>query len=148
MAVDRNAVIKLHKIGKSSVEIAKRLHMKCSTVWKIVKTVKKFQEAGYTLDRPGRGRNRSIRSSQLLKNTREMLRRNTRRSCRTLVTAAGVSKSTMYQVLIDNLEVKPFKELTANHVAMKAKKCREILQEMADGTLPDLVFTDEKKIDI
>ena len=37
MAVDRNAVIKLHKSGKSSVEIAKRIDINRSTVWKIVK---------------------------------------------------------------------------------------------------------------
>ena len=52
------------------------------------------------------------------------LQRNSLRSCRTLATAASVSKSTMHQVLRDNLGVKPFKmlhrqEFTANHVAMK-----------------------------
>ena len=77
MAVDRNAVIKLHKGGESNVEIAKRLDMNRSTVWKIVK---KFQETGSTLDRPGRRRNRSVRFPQLLQNTREKLRRNSRRS--------------------------------------------------------------------
>ena len=86
---------------------------------------------------------------QLLKNTRETLWRNLRRSCRTLATAAGVSKSTMHQLLRDDLGVKLFKmlhrpELTDNHVAMRAQKCREILQKMADGT-PNLVFTDKKK---
>lgn len=150
MTVDRNIVIKLHKSGKNNVEIAKRLDMNRSTVWKIVK---KFQETGNTLDRPGRGRKRSVRTPKLLKNTREKLRRNPHRSCRTLATAAGVSKSTMHQVLRVDLGVKPFKmlhrqELTENHVAMRAQKCRKILQEIADGTLPNLVFTDEKKFDI
>ena len=93
------------------------------------------QETGNTLYRPGRGWKRSVRSPQLLKNTREKLRRSPRlkntteklrRSCRTLATAAGVSKSTMHQVLRDDLMVKPFKtlhrqELTANHVAMRAQ---------------------------
>ena len=51
MAVDRNAVIKLHKNGKTNVEIAKPLDMNRSTVWKIVK---KFQEPGNSHDRPGR----------------------------------------------------------------------------------------------
>ena len=105
MTVDRNVVIKLHKSGKSNVEIAKRLDMNRSTVWKIMK---KFQETGNTLDRPGRGRKRSVRSPKLLKNTREKLRRNPRRSYRTLATAAGVSKSTMHQVLRDDRGVKPF----------------------------------------
>ena len=57
MAVDRNAVIKLHKNGKSKVEIAKRLYINSSTMWKIVK---KFQEIENTLDQPGCGRKRSV----------------------------------------------------------------------------------------
>ena len=150
MVVDRNAVIKLHKSGKSNVEIAKRLDTNRSTVWK---TVKKFQETGNTLDRPGRGKKRSVRSPQLLKNTRRKLRRNPRRSCKTTAIAAGVSKSTMHQVLRDDLGVKPFKmlhrqELTNNHVAMRAQNAGKILQEMADGTLPNLVFADKKKFNI
>ena len=64
MAEDQNAVIKLHKGGKSKVEIAKQLDMNCSMVWKIVK---KFQETGNTLDRPGRLRKRSDRFPQFLK---------------------------------------------------------------------------------
>ena len=108
--------------GKSNVEIAKRLDMNRSTVWKIVK---KFQETETLLGRPGRGRKRSVRSSQLLKNTREKLRRNSRRSCRILATAASVSKSTMHQGLRGDLGVKPVKmlhrqKLTYNHVAMRA----------------------------
>ena len=71
MAVDRNLVIKLNKSGESNVAIAKRLKMNRSTVWKIVK---KFKETGSTLDRAGRGRKRSVRTRQLVKNTREKLR--------------------------------------------------------------------------
>ena len=124
--------------------------MNRTAAWKIVK---KFQEIGNTLNRPGRGRKPSVRSPQLLKNTREKLPQNPRRSCRTLDTAAGVSKSTMHQVLMNNLGVKPFKmlhrqELTNNHVAMRTQKCKIIFQEMADCTLRNLVFTDEKKFDI
>ena len=51
MAVDRNAVIKLYKSGKSNIEIAKRLYMKRS------KIVRKFQKTGNTLDRPGLRKN-------------------------------------------------------------------------------------------
>ena len=124
--------------------------MNRSTMWKIVK---KFQETGNTIDRSGGGRKRSACSPQLLKNTREKLRRNSRRNCITFATAAGVSKSTIHQVLTDELGVKPFtmlhrQELSANHVTIRAQKCREILQEMAKATLPNLVFTDEKKFDI
>ena len=84
--------------------------MNHSTVWKIVK---KFQETGNIFDRPGRGKKRSVRSPQLLKYTREKLRRNSCRSCRTLATVASVSKSTrhVYQVLRGGLGMKPFNML-------------------------------------
>ena len=124
MAVDRKTIIKLHKIGETIVEIAKRMKMNRSTIWKIVK---KFKEIGNTLDREGLERKRTIRTPQLIKNTREGLRRHPRRSCRTLTAAAGVSKSTMHQLLKDDLGRKPFKmlhrhELTDRHVTMKAQK--------------------------
>ena len=122
--------------------------MNCQTVWKIVK---KFKETGNTLDSEGRGRKRTTRTPQLIKNTRKKPRRNPRQSCRTLTAAAGVS--TMHQVLRDNLGRKPFKilhchELTDCHVAMRAQKCKKILKDVDEGTLPNLVFTDEEKFDI
>ena len=150
MSIDRNIVIKLHKSGESNSEIAKRLKMNRIIVWKIIK---KFQEIGTILDWEGRGRKRTVRTPQLIKNTREKLRRNSRRSCRNLAAAAGVGKSTMHQLLREDLGVKPFKmlrrqELSDRHVAMRAEKCRKLLQDIAEGTLPNLVFTDEKKFDI
>ena len=39
-------------------------------------------------------------------------------------------------------------EITDNHVAMRVQKWREIFQEIADGTLPNLLFMDEKQFDI
>ena len=35
-------------------------------------------------------------------------------------------------------------ELSDRHVTMRAEKCRKLLQEIAEGTLPNLVFTDKK----
>ena len=93
----------------------------------IYKIVKKFQETGNTIDRPGRLRQRSVRYPQLFKYTTENLRQNPRRSCRTLATAAGVSKPIIHQVLRNDLGMKPFMmlhrwELTAIHVAMRARR--------------------------
>ena len=39
-------------------------------------------------------------------------------------------------------------ELSNCHVAMRAEKCRKFFQDIAEGMLPNLVFTDEKKFDI
>ena len=52
MSIDRNIAIKLQKNGEGNSEIAKRLKMNRTTVWKIIK---KFQEIGTTLDREGQG---------------------------------------------------------------------------------------------
>ena len=95
----------------------------------------------------------SVRSLQLLKKHEGKAARNPRRSCSPLTTAAGVSKSTMHQMLRDDLGVKHFKilhrqELTENHVTKMTKRCREILHEMTDGTLSNLVVTNKKKFDI
>ena len=73
--------------------------MNCTTVWKIIK---KFQEIGTTLDWEGQGQKQTVC-------TREKLQCNSHRSCRNLAAAAGVGKSTMHQLLREDLEVKPFK---------------------------------------
>ena len=39
MSIDHNIVIKLHKSEESNSEIAKRLEMNRTTVWKIIKKV-------------------------------------------------------------------------------------------------------------
>ena len=39
-------------------------------------------------------------------------------------------------------------ELSDRHVAMRAEKCRKLLQDITEGMLPNLVFTDKKKFDI
>ena len=59
----------------------------------------------------------------------------------------------MHQLLREDLGIKPFKmlcrqELSDHHVAMRVEKCRKLLQDITEGTLPNLVFTDEKKFDI
>ena len=64
MSIDHNIVIKLHKSGESNSEIAKRLKMNCTTVWKIIK---KFQEFGATLDWEGRGQKQTVCTPQLIK---------------------------------------------------------------------------------
>ena len=143
MAVDRNIVIKFHKQGESNSSIAKRLKMNRTTVWKIVK---KFKETGTTLDKPGRGRKRTVRTLKLVKNTREKLRRNPRRSHRKLAAQANVSNSTMYRVMKEDLGKKPYKMLYRQK-RMRMERSRQILDDIDQGTLPNLVFTDEKKID-
>jgi hypothetical protein len=81
------------------------------------------------------------------------LRRNPLRSHRNLAAEAGVSKTSMYRVLEEDLGKKPYKmlkrhELTEHHETMRTERSRYILNEIVQGTLPNLLFTDEEKFDI
>ena len=87
------------------------------------------------MDKPGRGRKRTVRTLKLVKNTREKLRRNPRRSHRKLAAQANVSNSTMYRVMKDDLGKKPYKmlhrhELTEHHKKMRMERSRQILYEI------------------
>ena len=44
MAVDRNTIVTLHKKGESNSCIAKKLHIRFETVWKVVKKFKETSE--------------------------------------------------------------------------------------------------------
>ncbi|KAF2353479.1 hypothetical protein FHG87_015764 [Trinorchestia longiramus] len=59
----------------------------------------------------------------------------------------------MYRVLKKDLGKKPYKmmkrhEFTEHHDRMRAERSRHILNEIAQGTLPNLLFTDEKNFNI
>lgn len=106
MAIDRNTIVTLHKKGDSNTSIAKKLHIRRKTVWKVVK---KFKETGKTCNRPGQGGKRTIRTRELVKNTREKLRRNPRRSASKLAFEAGISVTSMRRILKDDLKTSPYK---------------------------------------
>ncbi|XP_014770527.1 uncharacterized protein LOC106869331 [Octopus bimaculoides] len=147
--MNRNTIITPHKGGESKTAIAKKLKIN-QTVWKIDK---KFQETGSTTERPGRSRKRSERTPQFIKNTREKMWRNTRHSVRRLAATAKIRRTSMYRVLKEDLRTHPYKiicrhELTQVYKAMKLERSRFILRQISEGTLPNLVFTNERKLDI
>ncbi|KAF2368551.1 Immunoglobulin-like domain [Trinorchestia longiramus] len=100
-----------------------------------------------------RGWKRNVRTKKLIKNAQAKLRRNPRRCHRELAAEASVRKTSMYRVLKEDLEKKLYQimkrhELTEHHERMRAERSRHILIEVAQGLLPNLVFTDEKIFDI
>ena len=95
MAVDRNTIVTLYNKGESSSCIAKRLHIRRETVWNVVK---KFKETGETCNLPGQGKKRTIRTTRLVKNTREMWRRNSLRSAEKMAAEAGISQTSMRRI--------------------------------------------------
>ena len=100
MAVDKNTIVTLHKSGESNFCISKKLHIHSETIWNVVK---KFKETGETCNRPGQGRKRTVRTKLLVKNTREKLRRNSRRSAAKMAAAAGISQTSLHRILKEDL---------------------------------------------
>ena len=150
MAIDWETIVSLHKKGESNSTIAKELQIRRETVWKVVK---KFRETGHTSNRLGQGRKRTVRTKRMVKNTREKLRTNPRRSATKLAAEAGISQTSMRRILKEDLKTFPYKmqkrhELTPTHERMRVERCRHLLNLMKDGMLPNLVFSDKKKFDV
>ena len=110
MAVDGNTIVTLHKKCESNSCIAKKLHIRRETVWKVVK---KFKETGETYNRPGHGRKRTVRTKRLVKNTRGKLKRNSRRSAVKMAAEAGISQTSMRRI---------FREILRNYLYKMQKR--------------------------
>ena len=67
MSIDRETIVSLYKKGESNSTITKELQIWCETVWKVVK---KFRETGQTSNQPGQDRKRTVRTKQMVNNTR------------------------------------------------------------------------------
>ena len=139
----------VRKKGESNSCIVKKLHIRRETVWKVVK---KLMETGETCNRPGQGRKRTVRKKRLVKNMREKLRRNSRRSAAKMAAEAGISQS-VRRILKEDLRTYNHKmpkrhELSTTRERMRLDRCQHILNLMKDGTVPNLVFTDENKINV
>ena len=68
---NRAAILNLHKENLSQAEIARRLLLPRSTV---SRAIKRFNELGTDADRNGRGRKRTVRTSNNKKVIRERIR--------------------------------------------------------------------------
>ena len=104
MAIDREAIVSLHKKGKSNSTIAKELQIRRETVWK---GIKKFREMSQTSNRPGQSRKETVRTKQMIKNTREKLRTNPRRSATKLAAEAGIGQTSMRRIVKEDLKPSP-----------------------------------------
>ena len=89
-----------------------------------------------------------------MKNTGEKLIRISRRSAEKWLHAeAGIIQTSMRQILKEDLRTNSYKmqkrhELSTTHEFMRLDRCQHILNVVKDGTVPNLVYTDEKKFDV
>ena len=106
MAIDREAVVSLHKKDESNPTIAKDLQIRRETVWKVVT---KFRETAQTSNRPGQGRKRTVQTKRMVQNMSKRLRTNPRRSATKLAAEAGISQISMRRILKEDLKTFPYK---------------------------------------
>ena len=99
---------------------------------------------------PGQDCPITARTSKLVKFTREKIRRNHKIPIQNLAKESNVSYGTMSTVLLKDLNMFPFKhvnkhQLSAQVVDKRLQRCKILLSRIQDDTLPNLVFSDEKK---
>ena len=138
MDIDRETIESLHETGDINSTIAKEIQIRRETVCKVVR---KSRETDQTSNRPGQGRKRTVRTKRRVKNTREKLRTNLRRSAIKLTAETGISQTSIRHILKENLKAFPYKmqkrhELTPTHERMRVERCRHLLNLIEDGLLP------------
>ena len=146
----RNAIGELFKTGNSRQDISKSLKVNRMLVWR---TLKHYEETGDVQNRPGQGCPRTARTPKLVKSTREKIRRNPKRSIQNLAKYSNVSYGNMSTVLRKDLRMSPFKhvkkhQFSAQVFDKRLHRCKILLSRIQDGTLSNLVFSDEKKFDV
>ena len=146
---DRTAIVEMFKAGNSRQDISKSLKVNRMLAWR---TFKRYEETGDIQNRPGQSRPRTAGTSKLVNSTREKIRRNPKRSIQNQAKESNVSYRNMSTVLRRVLKMSPFKhvkkhQFSAQVVDKRLQRCK-ILSRIQDDTLPNLVFSDEKKFDV
>jgi len=146
MLYQREAIIGLHKSGKSVAEIVRLLGAPRSSVYK---TVKRFKELGTSLDYPRSGRPATVNVPKVRKHMRQLLRRNPNRSMRSVASTLGISRESARKIAKDKLKLKPYKVqkvqlLTPAQQQARLRKAKALLKRFGHKGWDKILFTDEK----
>ena len=115
----------------------------------IKRTLDRFQETQSTEDRQRPGRPKSSRTPAAIKKIRDKIRKNPRQSMRKMAKEQGMSPRTMRRLVTGDLQMRPFKIQSRQLLgtATKAKRlarAKLLRKKLRDGTLRNIVFSDEK----
>lgn len=146
MDAKRHLVIDLHKRGFRNIDIFRKLKNLDIGIRFIERTIKRFKECGTVEIQKKIGRNRSVRTKNLIKNVREKIRRNRHRSAKKLAKEHNVSRRSMQRLLKDDLGLKPFKKSRGHGLTIKNKKDRATKSKalLRRHATSNIVFSDEK----
>ena len=100
----RSTMIELFKTGKTRNQIASLLN---TNRMFISRTLSRFSDTGYVLDRPRPGRPRTARTSFISKGVLQQIKRNPARSIRKMAKEMKINKESMTRVVRKDLGMKP-----------------------------------------
>lgn len=145
----RKFIIELHEKGLRPPEIYKSgKNLKINRMF-IKRTIDRYLETSSIKDRQRSGRPRTSRTPKLIKNVREKIRRNPRRSMRQMAREAQTSPRTMGRICRSDLQMSSYKLqkrqlLSAPTIEKRHTRSRLLLNRIREGTLNNIIFTDEK----
>lgn len=149
MSSERAAVIELWKAGKRSCDILRTLSFSRARESFVRKTIQRYQETGGIADRPRSGRPRAVRNPQLRRTVAQQIRRNPRRSQRSIARNVGVSRSTITRLLRQDLGLTAYRLqkaqlLSAPSRQKRLQRCQWLLQRFSAAQVDNIIFCDEK----
>jgi DNA-binding Lrp family transcriptional regulator len=142
----RQSVIFLHESSMKTSSIAKKLKMPLRTVQE---AIKRQRETGTTKDRPRSGRPKSACIPGTIRQIREKIRRNPRRSMRKMAKEHKISEGSVRNIVKKKLRLKSIKLqkahlLTTKNKADRITKSKAMLARLGNGTHLNVLWTDEK----
>ena len=146
----RTAIVELFKARNSRWDISKSVKINRMLVWR---TLKRYEETGDIQNRPGQGRPRTDGTSKLVKSTRKKIRRNPKTFIQNLAKNLNVSYGTCKLFSGRIWRCPSFNHVKKHQFLLKlltndSQRCKMLLSRIQDGTLPNFVFSDKKKLNV
>jgi len=121
---NRVCVVGLHKAIKSTGQIFSLLKPLGISSKFVYRTVKRYTDTGDVVDRPQRGRPRTVRSKMIIEAVCSRIRRNPLRKQKVIVRDMNISLRTVSRILRDDLHLRAYKRYTGHQLTDKLKKIR------------------------
>lgn len=142
----RFAVLELYKARNSVKDIVQRLGIPQRTVYY---AIKRYQELGNYLDRPGRGRKRTVDTPRLRIIIKCRIHRNPRVKMRQIARSLKINREIVRKIAKEDLHNHPYELQKAHLLTDKMKltrfeRCKALLRGFANKKSRNILFTDEK----
>jgi transposase len=142
-------VVNLFRAGKSPSEIARALKkddIHRSTIYRIVK---RFKVRGEVSNLKSPGRPRTARTPKQIQSVKARIKRNPRRSIRKMAKELLISEKSVRQIVKKDLKLSSYRLQRKHYIseevaAKRLARAKELLLKMKNGSLPGLIFSDEK----